>query len=205
MQLLTRSDIVERIERQGDTAIHISPLLDESQIGEVSIDLRLGYDFLVSINTRKPFINTSRDGNDYRPVSTYFNPTRREIGDRFMLYPGQVVLTTTLEYVSMPVDCYADLLSRSSYNRLGLQINTMFQPGYRGCLSAELFNHGNSAVELVVGSRIFQTRFFALPEATEYEGAGARKYIGNVRPVPSAAADDWDSDQLSRIRREQAH
>lgn len=76
-----------------------------------------------------------------------------------MFYSGQIVLPVTLEYVSLPVDCYVDLLTRSSYNRLDLQINTMFQPVYRGCLSAELFNHGNSAVELVVGSRIFQARF----------------------------------------------
>jgi dCTP deaminase len=200
MRLLTKNHIMARLGAQDDNALHIDPLLDDNQIGEVSIDLRLGYDFLVSINTRKPFINTSKGDTDYRPVSTFFNATRREIGDRFMLYPGQVVLTTSLEYVSMPVDCYADLLSRSSYNRLGLQINTMFQPGYRGSLSAELYNHGNSAIELIVGSRIFQARFFELDEATDYEGAGPRKYIGNVRPTPSAAADDWDSDRLSALR-----
>jgi dCTP deaminase len=205
VQLLSKAELESRLTRSDDTAIRIDPLLDKRQVGEVSIDLRLGYDFLVSINTRKSFINTTRDGDDFRPVSTYFNATRRELGDRFMLYPGQVVLTTTLEYVSLPGDCYADLLSRSSYNRLGLHMNTMFQPGYRGCLSAELFNHGNSAVELVVGSRIFQCRLFELQTATAYEGSGARKYLGNVRPVPSAAADDWDASKLRAIRRAHAH
>jgi len=200
MQLLTNSHIVDRLSRHDETSLRIDPLLDKKQIGEVSIDLRLGYDFLVSINTRKPFINTTHVDSDYRPISTYFNATRRDIGDRFMLYPGQVVLTTTLEYVSLPVDCFADLLTRSSYNRLGLQLNTMFQPGYRGCLSAELFNHGNSAIELVVGARVFQARLFDLGNATAYEGSGARKYIGNVRPVPSAAPDDWDTKTLEAIR-----
>jgi dCTP deaminase len=65
----------------------------------VTIDLRLGYDFLMSVLTRKPFIAIYHE-IDYRSVSSYFQNTRRELGDRFVLYPNQVVLTTTLEYLS---------------------------------------------------------------------------------------------------------
>ena len=35
-----------------------------------------------------------------------------------------MVLATTLEYVSLPPDVYADVLARSSYNRLGVNAST---------------------------------------------------------------------------------
>ena len=69
----------------------------------------------------------------YRGIGSFFQATRRELGDRFVLYPHQMVLATTLEYVSLPADIYADLLTRSSFNRLGIHLSTMIQPGFRGC------------------------------------------------------------------------
>lgn len=131
-------------------------------------------------------------------MSSYFQPTRRELGERFVLYPGQVALTTTLEYVALPTDVYADVLTRSSYTRLGISMNTMVQPGFRGCLSAELFNHGNSPIELVVGAKMFQMRLTAVQGEAAYGGI-ARKYFGNIRPVASRAADDVDLQRLTQL------
>ena len=76
----------------------------------------------------------------------------------------------------------------------------MIQPGFRGCFPVELFNGGNNPVELIVGSRIFQTRLFAVSFKAPYTGGTPRKYIGNVRPIPSRAADDPDLIRLSVIR-----
>ncbi|MES9928561.1 MAG: hypothetical protein ABW158_10645 [Candidatus Thiodiazotropha sp. 6PDIVS] len=123
------------------------------------------------------------------------------MGDRFVLYPDQVVLTTTLEYLSLPVNVYADLLSRSSYTRLGMHINTMVQPGFKGCVPVELYNHGNNAIELVVGSRICQMRFFELEGNLSYIEEGSfRKYYGDVRPTASRADQDKDLMVLERAR-----
>ncbi len=134
--------------------------MEDSQIGPVTIDLRPGYDFLVSILTRKPSIETATDlGSPHRAIGSYFQETRRELGEKFVPYPNQVVLCTTLEYVSLPHNVYADILSRSSYT-LTRCTNTMVQPGFRGCIPLALFNHGNSPVELVVGSQVCQARFF---------------------------------------------
>src|SRR5262245_24185026 len=98
---MIKKDFLDRLNKEGPTGLWIEPLLDESQIGEVTIDLRLGYDFLVSIVTRRPYIGLVRDDSSFRSMLSYFQPTRRDLGERFILYPDQVALTTTLEYVAL--------------------------------------------------------------------------------------------------------
>jgi dCTP deaminase len=192
--------IEERLSAAGEFALYLDPLLERSQIGEVTVDLRLGYDFLVSILTRKPFIGIPRSDTGYRGLQSYFQATRRDIGDRFILYPGQLVLSTTLEYIGLPPDMYADLFTRSSYTRLGIHLSTMVQPGFRGCFPLELFNHGNNPVEIIVGSRLIQARFTKIDEPTHYMSArDQRKYIGDVRPIISKASNDTDIERLKRI------
>lgn len=200
MQLLDREHIRAELESDEANTLFVQPLLDVQQVGPTSLDLRLGYDFLVSVLTRRAYIGLMRSEDTFKDTASYFQPTRRDVGDRFVLYPGQVVLTTTLEYLSLPPDVFADILSRSSYTRLGIHINTMVQPGFHGCVPIELFNHGNNAVELVVGSRIVQARLFRVQNPREYGGLGSRKYFGHVRPVASQASLDADLRILERIR-----
>lgn len=199
MHLLSKKEVLALLAPGTQDGLYIDPLLDQKQqIGSVTIDLRLGCDFLVSIVTRKPYIGISRDDADFRAASSYFQVTRRSFGEKFVLYPNQVVLATTLEYVGLPTNVYADVISRSSYTRLGLHLNTMVQPGFRGCIPLELFNHSNNAIELVVGARIIQVRLFQLSEKRDY-GIFQRKYHGNVRPIPSRAHEDSDISVLRRI------
>lgn len=207
MKLLDRCQINKLLESTEDNSLFLDPLVEGSQVGNVTIDLRLGYDFLVSILTRKPYIELGpKEDQFHRGVASYFQETRREIGDRFVLYPNQVVLTTTLEYISLPSNVYADILSRSSFTRLGIHINTMVQPGFRGCVPLELFNHGNNVIELVVGSRICQARLFEIdnPEETEYHRENKtnyRKYYGDVRPSVSKADLDEEVIFLSKLNK----
>lgn len=206
MKLLQADDIKVQLAASDSKRLYIDPLLDKEQIGAVSIDLRLGTDFLVSLVTRRPSIDVAYRASTHtarksRGVSSYFRITRRDFADKFILYPGQVVLATTIEYIALPPDVYADVISRSSYNRLGIHHNTMIQPGFRGCFPLELFNHGNNPVELVVGARIVQARFFETDSASAYQSSDStRKYYGNVRPVVSRAQFDPDLEILSRIR-----
>lgn len=201
MKLLRNERIRELLSSPAHDSLFVDPLLEDSQIGAVTLDLRLGYDFLVSILTRKPSIDTSVDqGHLHRAIGSYFQETRRELGEKFVLYPHQIVLCTTLEYVSLPHNIYADILSRSSYTRLGVPVNTMVQPGFRGCAPLELFNHGNSPVELIVGSRICQARFFEIDGTVNYvETTRPRKYFGHVRPFVSAADTDSEIEKLRCI------
>lgn len=199
MSLLQRAEITRRLQSDKADSIYVDPLLDPNQIGSVSLDLRLGPDFVVSLLTRRPSIEVSEQ-DDRRDISSYFRVTRRELGDKFVLYPGQLVLATTLEYVGLPGDVFADVISRSSYSRLGIHLNTTVQPGFRGVVSLELVNHSNNPVALVVGSRIVQMRFHLLDEAVNYQnGQPNRKYLGNVRPVVSRAQEDADLPVLAKL------
>lgn len=202
MSLLHKEEICDRLNSGKPGQIFIDPILAETQIGAVSIDLRLGCDFLVSVQTRKASVSLLKD-EFFREPSMFFQESRRDVGETFILYPSQTVLSTTLEYIGLPNDVYSDVSSRSSYNRLGLTLNSAFQPGFRGCLSLELFNHSNSPIELVVGSRIVQARFFSVAAPTDYMSASERrKYIGHVRPTTSRAAEDSDLAVLAKLMRE---
>lgn len=200
MRLLTKSEILASLA-EHDGGIFLDPLLRMDQVGSVSVDLRVGYDFLVSVLTRRPAIELYPTAHaDKRGIETYFQETRRRLGERFVLYPHQLVLATTVEYLSLPANIYADITVRSSYARLGLGVTTTLQPGWRGSIPLELFNHGNTPVELVVGSCICQSRFFEIDRDVEYVSvAGDRKYFGTTRPAVSKAERDGDLPILSRM------
>lgn len=182
----------------------ITPILDINQIGEIGFDFRLGYDFLVSIQGREAFINASKndwmqgDGNNQRNITQFFQDTRRQLGETFILHPNQTVLAVTLEYVKLPNDCMLKLFMRSSYSRLGITINTIAQPGYCGCLSMELTNTNNNPINLTIGSRIIQGVFFKTSKPSKYFHKD-RKYTCQVRPEPSGIIKDDDLTTLSDL------
>jgi dCTP deaminase len=204
VRLVSRRAILEGLESKASDSLFIDPLLErDSQVNATGVDLRLGYDFLVSIMTRRPSVELapSRD-RERRTIASYFQETRRDLGDTFLLYPHQVALGTTLEYVSVPKNMFADIVSRSSFNRLGVNLATSVQPGYRGCVSLELVNHGQSPIELVVGGRIVEARFYEIDGELEYiDGTRpARKYLANVRPIVSQADKDKELGALAAIK-----
>lgn len=203
MQLLTRTDIIKSLEDTDPKSLFLEPILDKAQVGAISIDLRLGYDFLVSVLTRKPAIETLPAENvPKRGIQSYFQETRRQLGERFVLYPHQVVLSATVEYLALPTNIYAEIMIRSSYGRLGIGISTRMQPGWRGCVPLEIFNHGNTPVEMVVGSRFCQAHLYKVDADLDYVASGvARKYFGTVRPTVSKADHDEELQTLSQMGR----
>lgn len=179
----------------------IRPLLEESQISHIGIDFRLGCNFLISVHGREAFIDTSLNnatGAGQRDVKRFFQESRRQLGETFILYPNQTVLASSLEFVKMPKDHMLTLYMRSSYSRLGLTVSTIVQPGYCGCLSIELTNNNNNPINLVVGARVFQGVLLPSDDETNYF-SNPRKYVCSVRPEPSAAITDSDIKTLSEL------
>lgn len=201
MSLWTKPEILAALSKP-DSGLSVAPLMSSDQVNEVSIDLRLGYDFLVSVHTRAAFIDVSSEHqHGGARLASHFEETRRRLGDTFILYPDQLVLATTLEYVGLPTNCYADVMPRSSYSKLGVGLSTMLQPGYRGCVPIELLNHGNVPVRLTVGARICQMRLTRTKGDTNYHGQSQpRKYYGQVRPAVSKASIDEELTRLAHIR-----
>lgn len=178
----------------------IRPLLELSQVGEMSIDFRLGYDFLVSIQGREPYINVTQAEQHVGVVKRMFQETRRQIGDKFLIHPNQIILANSLEYVKVPNDVCLELSMRSSYSKLGLSISTIVQSGYCGCIPFELVNSNKNPILLSTGARIIQARLHTVDKKSDYFSI-KRKYCANVRPACSQAADDNDLATLDKLWR----
>lgn len=176
----------------------IRPLLEDSQVGEVTVDFRLGNNFLVFVQGREPAIDTTGGGQNLKSLNKLLQETRRRFGESFILHPGQTVLGTSLEYVKLPNNVFITLNMRSTYARLGLTISTIVQPGYCGCISLELTNTNNNHIKLNVGARIFQARFFKLDKESNYFQK-ERKYICSVRPEVPVIDSDKDLSLLDNI------
>lgn len=192
---LSKSEIEKLILKKDLT---IEPLLESNQIGEISVDLRIGTDFLTLHQGRQAYIDTTQNLIEKRPIKSHFTETRRRVGEGFLLHPSQPVLFSTLEYLKLPNDVYAILTLRSSYSRLGLTISTIIQPGYCGCASIEVVNSGNTAINILSGARFVQARFVRLGEKSIYF-RNQRKYTCQVRPVASKANEDEELIKLIEI------
>lgn len=178
--------------------MHIRPLLDINQINDVSIDLRLGTDFHVSVQGRDAYVNASHNHDKYGSVGIFFQETRRRIGETFILYPQQTVLASSLEYVKMPNNVLGILSIRSTYARLGLTLSSIIQPGYVGCFSLELTNNNKNPINLTVGACLFQIRFSQISGYQNYFSRD-RKYICQVRPFVPTFIDDKDLEILNAL------
>jgi len=192
---LTKNEIRKLIKSKDLTIV---PLLADSQIGEVSVDLRIGTDFLALHQGREAYIDTTDNKIENRPIKSHFTETRRNIGESFLLHPAQPILFSTIEYLKLPQDVYAILSLRSSYSRLGLTISTIVQPGYCGCVSVEIVNSGNTPIKIMVGARFIQARFVKLNEKSNYFNS-KRKYTCQVRPMASKANEDEELILLRKI------
>lgn len=60
----------------AEKQLHIRPLLDPNQVTNISVDLRLGCDFLVSIKCRDPFIDATREHGAYENIYKFYQETR---------------------------------------------------------------------------------------------------------------------------------
>lgn len=195
--LLLKDEVLKLIKVKS---LVISPLLELDQIGDVSTDFRIGLDFLTLQQGREPYIDTTTNDVEKRPLRGHFSETRRKLGEYFLLHPGQPVLFSTLEYIKLPNNVYGVLSLRSSYSRLGLTISTIVQPGYCGCFSVEIVNNGKVPIKLMVGARILQARFIKLKNNSEYfNKSKIRKYTCQVRPTASKVNEDKELEKLNSL------
>jgi dCTP deaminase len=109
----------------------------------------------------------------------------------FILHPGEFVLGSTLERVTLPDDLVARLEGKSSLGRLGLLIHStagFIDPGWDGHVTLELSNVANLPITIYVGMKIGQLSFVQMtePADTPYGSAAlGSKYKGQTGPTPS--------------------
>lgn len=191
MSTLTKVEIEKYLKRDKNPLV-ITPILAVKQLGDASIDVRLGNQFIVYKAHRfgifEPFGKISHDPRKIQERQIM------HFGEHFVLHPGVLILGSTFEFISMPNDLECQVEGRSSWARLGLQIATAssVEPGFRGVVTLELSNVGTVPLTLMPGIRIAQLVFHSAVPAIENPYQGNRKYICPVGPEFSKLYDDND-------------
>ncbi len=193
MTLLHHEALLQALQepRIADRLV-VTPLLDPEQVGEGSIDLRLGTEFLVLRRTLRSGLDPNEEDLDLRIRETQ-DRVRVPLGKGLWLHPQQFILGSTLEFLGVPPTMGGYVVGRSSWGRLGLLVATavMVQPGFTGCLTLELVNAGDSPIRLYPGLRIAQLALHSLPSPTDfgYSGRG-QKYIAPTGPQESRVSKE---------------
>lgn len=177
--------------------IVIDPFTPEA-VQPSSVDLHLASRFRVFRNNRYPYIDVRADQPDLTELVEV-------AGDEpFILHPGEFVLGSTLERVTLPDDLVARLEGKSSLGRLGLLIHSTagyVDPGWEGNLTLELSNVASLPITLYHGMRIGQISFQRLSSAVEVaygdERIGSR-YRGQTDPTASRYHRDFDRKRVVR-------
>lgn len=124
--------------------------------------------------------------------------------EELILFPGEVVLATTREYIRMPRDVVGDLKLKSSLGRLWLNhsLSGWIDCNFQGQVTLELQNLGPYPRKLVSGMRVAQIVFYQMSEPPEvaYGEKGTGHYQGQrgttqswteefFKPVKSSARE----------------
>ncbi len=158
---------------------------DPDMVQPSSVDVRIDRYFRVFENHRYPHIDPAVEQPE---LTRLVEPD----GDEpFILHPGEFVLGSTYEVVSLPDDVSARLEGKSSLGRLGLLTHStagFIDAGFSGHVTLELSNVATLPIKLWPGMKIGQLCFFRLTspaEAPYGSGAQGSRYQGQRGPTPS--------------------
>ena len=192
MSIITKREILELI-KNGD--ISFKPEIDSFQLQGHSIDLRLGFTFMVS----KTWHLTPRGREAFeithfnKDFNKSFEVIELEAGQYFDLLPNEYVLVSTLESIKIPNNLMAVLYPRSSTNRKGMSLDLtgIIDAGYEGQLILPIRNNTHSqTVRLFPGERLCQIVFDKLSESVEHKSKyHKRDIIDGVQKEKSDEAD----------------
>jgi len=181
--ILSRDDLRAALQ-SGE--IGFVPEIEDSQIGEASIDLRIGSQFTqlkeipgLSISLANGLKNLS----ELRLWDTV-NVDNSTIGaNHFEIKSKEFVLAKTHESITVPRNMIARVEGRSTYARFGISMHQTapwIQPGWSGSIVLELMNNGPITIKMEpMKDRPCQLSFFRLTSEVHKEFAyGAKSQNG---------------------------
>lgn len=192
--LLSDRDIRRQI---ADARIVLDPH-EDAMIQPSSVDVRIDRFFRLFDNHKYAHIDPSEDQSELTRL------VEVAPDEPFILHPGEFVLGSTYERVSLPDDIAARLEGKSSLGRLGLLTHStagFIDPGFTGHVTLELSNVATLPIKLWPGSKIGQLCFFALSSAAEHpygSGPYGNRYQGQRGPTASRSHVDFHRTDLPR-------
>ncbi len=190
--LLSDRDIRAEIDKGR---VRLEPY-DVEMLQPSSIDVRLDRYFRVFENHRYPHIDPSVEQPD---LTRLVQPEGEE---PFILHPGEFVLASSYEIVTLPDDVAARLEGKSSLGRLGLLTHStagFIDPGFSGHVTLELSNVATLPIKLWPGMKIGQLCMFRLSSPAEHPYGSARygsRYQGQRGPTPSRSFQNFHRTRL---------
>ena len=190
--LLSDRDIRSEIQ-SGRVAVEP---FDEAMIQPSSVDVRLDKFFRVFENHKYSVIDPSIEQAEL---------TREVIAEgeeAFILHPGEFVLASTYEVITLPDDIAGRLEGKSSLGRLGLLTHStagFIDPGFSGHITLELSNVANLPVKLYPGMKIGQLCLIKLSSPAEHPYGSAiyaSRYQGQRGPTPSRSFMNFHQSKI---------
>jgi dCTP deaminase len=169
---------------------------ESSMLQPSSIDVRLDKYFRLFDNHRYPFIDPSQE----QPELTRLVEAGGD--EPLVLHPGEFVLGSTFESVTLPDDVAARLEGKSSLGRLGLLTHStagFIDPGFSGHVTLELSNVATLPITLWPGMKIGQMCFFRLSSPAEHPYGSSEygsRYQGQRGPTASRS---WQSFHRTEV------
>ena len=190
--LLSERDIAAEL---GSGRVVLDPY-EPAMLQPSSIDVRLDKFFRLFDNHKYPVIDPAAD----QPELTRLVEVER--GESFVLHPGEFVLGSTYEEVTLPDDIAARLEGKSSLGRLGLLTHStagFIDPGFSGHDTLELSNVATLPILLWPGMKIGQMCFFRLSSPAEHpygSQAYGSRYQNQRGPTASRS---WQSFHRTEV------
>jgi dCTP deaminase len=158
---------------------------DEAMVQPSSIDVRLDRWFRVFANHRYTHIDPAAQQDDLTEMV--------EVPDdeAFLLHPGEFLLGSTLEVITLGNDLASRLEGKSSLGRLGLLTHStagFIDPGFSGHVTLELSNVATLPIKLYPGMKIGQICVLLLSSPSEHpygSNVYGSRYQDQRGPTPS--------------------
>ncbi|MBM3118232.1 MAG: dCTP deaminase [Chloroflexi bacterium] len=171
--------------------IVIEPLIPDC-IQPASVDLHLDKRLLVFNSQRYPAYIDVKRSIDHLNELVEIDEDRA-----FFLNPGEFVLASTLESITLPDDIVGRLEGKSSLGRIGLLIHSTagyVDPGWHGKLTIELSNVAKLPITLYYRMKIGQISFLRLTSPVDRLYGSAElgsRYQGQTEPTATKYYKDF--------------
>jgi len=173
---------------------------DPAMLQPSSIDVRLDRWFRVFQNSRYTHIDPRQQQDE---LTSLVEPAG---DDPFVLHPGEFVLASSYEVITLPHNIAARLEGKSSLGRLGLLTHStagFIDPGFSGHVTLELSNVATLPIKLWPGMKIGQLCFFQLSSAAEHPYGSAKygsRYLGQRGPTASRSFQNFHRADVHSTR-----
>jgi dCTP deaminase len=164
---------------------------EPSMVQPSSVDVRIDRFFRLFDNHKYSVIDPAQDQPDLTRL------VEVQPDEPFILHPGEFVLGSTFEVVTLPDDISARLEGKSSLGRLGLLTHStagFIDAGFSGHVTLELSNMATLPITLWPGMKIGQLCFFRLSSPAENpygSAASGSRYQGQRGPTPSRSSSGF--------------